>query len=340
MGRRRAGTGGGERLRQPAGRRITRPARSVGRLQPQHVPLQRGGRHGGAQAGGHGVSRRGAAAGAHRRRQLLRQPERRLVVRQQRAAGQAGRGHVFLLARGHQQHHGLGRRARPGHRDAAGAPARGFRPDARPLGCARRPVFRVAGAGPLDGARFGGLAGRFLRQPDRSRLGRCGAQFAVRGAGRQHPRQSARRDRASGIGRARPVHLPARRLPAKAPQRHPRWQSARRRRALRPGRRRSAHGRCAGTCRFGRRARACANARAAPRVAPTGCAHRAQGPRRSGFGRACGARAVGVTARAGQIRLPGNVARGTTCNSAGEPPGATVFKRPKGAPCARRKPDP
>ena len=209
------------RCLQHAQRRARRPgpeARSVGKLEPQGVRVQRGARHKRAQAGRHRVCQGRAAVRSPQRRQLLRQRRRRVVGRQQRLARQvpAGvRGHGALHD---QQRVRVFRPARHRQRVRAGPSLRRFRPDPGHLGPGRRGLPGLAAVRAVDRARLDrAAAGPF----GVSRIGhqrRPGTVGHHRAADHQHTRQPAGRQSAARRHRARQVFLLARCLPATPPQ--------------------------------------------------------------------------------------------------------------------------
>ena len=196
------------------GRRSTR---SVRRIQPRRVQVQRDRRRGDRQAGGDGLSRSAARGDPQPGAQFLFQHRRPFHRRQQPAAGQApGRRGGLGALRLQQQLRAAGhsrRGLRHGHREAQ----RGFRPDPGPLGSWRRSVSRAADSGLEHAARRRRHRGRHLYRSGRRFQADQAAQFRGRAAPGQRARRSARREPHPGGGGARQVRIPARRLPA-APQ--------------------------------------------------------------------------------------------------------------------------
>ena len=177
------------------------------------------------------------APGAHRRQQFLRQHDRRLVVRQQRAAAE-DTGRRRQLRPGAAQHlfrprGNLRHRQRIQHRPAQG----GLRPDPGALG--RRPPGRTSccrsSAPPPCAIRLRLPLDRRADPVHHVDPWGC-ARRAGRASRGGRPAQPAARQLSPGRGGAGQIQLHARRLSAKAACRDLRGQPARRRRTGTRGR--------------------------------------------------------------------------------------------------------
>ncbi len=133
---------------------------------------------------------------------------------EQCAAGQVP-GRLDRLVACHREHQ-LRRswHQRRGKRHGPGEAQRGLRPDLRRLGRGRRPLPGAAVLRPLHAARQRRPGARLGARSGGARPAHRAAQFPDRHALRQQAHRLSRRQPHAGRGGARPLRVPARRLPA------------------------------------------------------------------------------------------------------------------------------